>query len=170
MAKCYEETFILNGDQIKTIVTSDEQEIQRSLSSFLRPPNHHQTQVIGFDVEWSLVRSYEEEIHAKSKCSTLQLCDGHTCLIILLNHIPNFGSSFCKYVYKSLLKFLRQPNVTFVGFGIKDNLAKLEKQYGFGIRNAVELGPLAATTMRMPRLSYCGIDELAFGKNSTFRN
>ncbi|RHN81012.1 putative ribonuclease H-like domain-containing protein [Medicago truncatula] len=52
------------------------------------------------------------------------------------------------------------PNVTFVGVGIKDNVAKLETYYGIGCRNAVELGPLAATVMRKPRLSFCGVDEL----------
>jgi hypothetical protein len=165
MAKCYEETYELNGDQINTIVTSNEKEIEQNLSYFLHPPNQHQTKVIGFDVEWSLVRSSEVAFYAESKCATLQLCDGHTCLIIQLNRIPNFDYSCYNYVYKSLLKFLRQPNVTFVGFGIKDNLAKLEKQFGFGIRNAVELGPLAATAMRMPRLSYCGVDELSIVVN-----
>jgi hypothetical protein len=47
-----------------------------------------------------------------------------------------------------------------VGFGINDNVAKLEKNYGFGCRNAVELGPLAATLMKKPCLRYYGVDEL----------
>ncbi|MCI28722.1 eerner syndrome ATP-dependent helicase, partial [Trifolium medium] len=58
--------------------------------------------------------------------------------------------------------FLSMPDYIFVGVGIKKNLAKLEKLYGIGCRNAVELGPLAATLMIDPRLSYCGVDELAF--------
>ncbi|MCI72483.1 polynucleotidyl ribonuclease H-like superfamily protein, partial [Trifolium medium] len=49
----------------------------------------------------------------------------------------------------------------FVGIGIEDNLAFLEKEHGIGFRSAVELGPLAATLMKMPHLSYCGVDELA---------
>jgi hypothetical protein len=61
--------------------------------------------------------------------------------------------------------FFPDPNITFVGVGIKENLAKLEKYYGIGCRNAVELGPLAATVMNMPRLSMCGVDELAFVVN-----
>jgi hypothetical protein len=44
----------------------------------------------------------------------------------------------------------------------KENFAKLEKQYGFGCRNAVEVGPLAASVMNSPRLSLCGVDELAY--------
>ncbi|WJX19820.1 hypothetical protein P8452_09454 [Trifolium repens] len=54
------------------------------------------------------------------------------------------------------------PNYTFVGCSIKDNLAFLEKEHGIVFRNAVELGPLAASIMKMPHLSYCGVDELAF--------
>lgn len=58
------------------------------------------------------------------------------------------------------------PDYTFVGVGIKDKLVKLEKQCGIGyIINAFELGPLAATVMDMPRLSFCGLDELAFVVN-----
>ncbi|KAJ1440351.1 Ribonuclease H-like superfamily [Sesbania bispinosa] len=52
------------------------------------------------------------------------------------------------------------PDFTFVGVGIKDNLAKLEKDYGFGCKNAVELGPLAAAVKEMHNLSVCGVDEL----------
>ncbi|MCI88017.1 werner syndrome ATP-dependent helicase, partial [Trifolium medium] len=40
------------------------------------------------------------------------------------------------------------------------NVAKLEKHYGFGCRNAVELAPLAASIFKKPRLSYCGVDEV----------
>ncbi|MCH92780.1 werner syndrome-like exonuclease-like, partial [Trifolium medium] len=66
----------------------------------------------------------------------------------------------------SLLNFLRQPNYTFVGCGIKDNFANLEKHYyGIGCKNAVELGTLAATIMDEPHLRFCGVDELAFEVN-----
>ncbi|PNX58125.1 werner syndrome ATP-dependent helicase, partial [Trifolium pratense] len=68
-------------------------------------------------------------------------------------------------VPRSLVNFLRLPNYTFVGFGIKDNVVNLEKKYGFGCRNAVELGPLAASVMKRPSLSYCGVDELLFKVN-----
>jgi hypothetical protein len=54
------------------------------------------------------------------------------------------------------------PNYTFVGCSIKDNLAFFEKEHGIVFRNVVELGPLAASIMKMPHLSYCGFDELAF--------
>ncbi|MCI93738.1 werner syndrome ATP-dependent helicase, partial [Trifolium medium] len=53
------------------------------------------------------------------------------------------------------------PDYTLVVVGITDSLVKLEKEYGIRCRNAVELGPLAATVMKMPRLSFCGVDQLA---------
>jgi hypothetical protein len=84
----------------------------------------------------------------------VQLCDGDSCLIVLLSDQIT--------VPPSLVNFLRLPNYSFVGFGIKDNVAKLEKNFGFGCRNAIELGPLAASVMKKPRLSYRGVDELLF--------
>ncbi|KAK2403433.1 hypothetical protein P8452_09444 [Trifolium repens] len=155
-------SFDLNGVQIKTRATSDEKEIEKHLLSFLHPSNNHRTKVIGFDAEWLLFDATEPETITKSKCATIQLCDGHTCLIIQLNHFNSFESWYYDSVHKSLLNFLRLPNFTFVGVGIKENLAKLEKQYGFGCRNAVELGPLVASVMNSPRLSLCGVDELAY--------
>ncbi|WJX13548.1 hypothetical protein P8452_03927 [Trifolium repens] len=158
----YVGSFELNGVQIKTRATSDEKEVEKHLSSFLRSSNNHRTKVIGFDAEWLLFDGTEPETITKSKCATIQLCDGHTCLIIQLNHFNSFESWYYDSVHKSLLNFLRLPNFTFVGVGIKENLAKLEMQYGFGCRNAVELGPLAASVMNSPRLSFCGVDELAY--------
>ncbi|GAU36405.1 hypothetical protein TSUD_38730 [Trifolium subterraneum] len=162
------ETFELNGEQIKTTITNDAKEMAKHISYFLRPSINHQTKVIGFDAEWFLYPTWHLKLgtDAGTSCATIQLCDGNSCLIIQLNHL---GSMFDRWrndmAYNALLNFLRLPNITFVGVGIKENFSKLEKQYGIVCRNVVELGPLAATAMRMPRLSYCGVDELAFVVN-----
>nr|KYP56159.1 hypothetical protein KK1_002396 [Cajanus cajan] len=114
--------------------------------------------VIGFDTEWCLSNEDDDsEVNSTIKCATLHLCDENTCLIIQLLHL--------KSIPVSLLNFLRLPDYTFVGVGIKENLDKLEKHYGIRCRNAVELGPLAASVLKMPRLSACGIDELALVVN-----
>jgi len=118
-----------------------------------RSNSNHKTKVIGFDTEW-LANNPDVSSRSSSKCSTVQLCDGYFCLIIQLSHFVT--------VLESLVNFLSQPNYMFVGFGIKDNVAKLEKNYGFECRNRVELAPLAATAMKRPRLSYCVVDELAY--------
>ncbi|CAJ2669944.1 unnamed protein product [Trifolium pratense] len=164
-------SFELNGMQIKTTVTNEAIVINERIMSFLQPTNDHGTKVIGFDFEWHPITYFEsartnpQTTHgsADRNCpppsqaspATFQLCDGNSCLIIYTrpkSKIP-----------LSLLNFLRQPNYTFVGCGIKDNFAKLEKHfYGIGCRNAVELGTLAATIMDEPHLRFCGVDELAF--------
>ncbi|XVF72770.1 hypothetical protein PTKIN_Ptkin12aG0147400 [Pterospermum kingtungense] len=56
---------------------------------------------------------------------------------------------------KSLLNFV------FVGIGIKQTVARLEREYGLSCKNVVELGELAASVMQMPQLAACGVDFLA---------
>ncbi|XWS36082.1 hypothetical protein CRYUN_Cryun20dG0053400 [Craigia yunnanensis] len=84
----------------------------------------------------------------KSRVAILQLCDGDTCLIIQL--------PFLVSIPKSLHNFLQLPDFAFVGIGINETLAYLEKEYGLGCKNAVELGQLAASVMAMPHLAACG--------------
>jgi hypothetical protein len=140
----YVESFNLKGVSIKTILTDEF--TYGDLLGFFRPVNDCKTKVFGFDAEW-LVKPDE----SACRCAII-LCDGDSCLIV----------HFSTHVPESIVNFLHRPNYTFVGFGIKENVARLEKKYGFGCRNAVELGPLAATLMKKPLLSYCGVDELAF--------
>jgi hypothetical protein len=151
-------SFELNGVQIKTTVTEEGKVIDEHISSFLHPTDNHGTKVIGFDLEWHPFSCFDSKRLCRTpppSPATFQLCDGNSCLIVYTQ--PN-----CM-VPLSLLNFLRQPNYTFVGCGIKDNLANLEKQfYGIGCKNAVELGTLAATLMDEPHLRFCGVDELAF--------
>jgi Na+-transporting methylmalonyl-CoA/oxaloacetate decarboxylase beta subunit len=156
----YEETFEVNRVQIRTTVTADVKEIEKHLSSFRCPSNNHLTNVVGFDVEWFLAIGNGNEI--ESKCATMQFFNGNSCLIIQFYCLARFiGGCSDDLAHKSLLNFFQQPNFIFVGVGIKENFVKLEKLYGFRCRNAVELGPFAATVMTRPHLSYCGVDELA---------
>jgi hypothetical protein len=141
----------LNGLEIKTTLTDEEKTIEEHVSSFFLWTDDYGTKVFGFDVEWPV--EYNDRTNYLFKRANFQLCDGNSCLIICLPF------SF-EVVPKSLHNFLRMPNYTFIG--IQDNLTFLEKEHGIVFRNAVELGPLAASIMKMPHLSYCGVDELAF--------
>ncbi|CAJ2629022.1 werner syndrome-like exonuclease-like protein [Trifolium pratense] len=151
------ETFNLNFTSIKTTVTCKRDVVDDHISAFLRSQSgfYNKTKVFGFDTEWLVHNPGASAI--SSKCAALHLFYGNACLIILLSRF--------EIVPQSLVNFLRHPNFTFVGFGINDNVAKLEKNYGFGCKNAVELGPLAATVMKRPRLSYFGVDELLLAVN-----
>ncbi|RHN81013.1 putative ribonuclease H-like domain-containing protein [Medicago truncatula] len=153
------EKFQLNGVLIETTVTNKQKVIDDILWSFLHPENYKGPKVIGFDIELSMCENKvsEEETNFETECAILNLCNGHSCLIIQLCHLDSFPTS--------LLNFLRLPDYTFVGVGINHNLAKLEKEYGVRCRNAVELGPLAASVRKMPSLSFCGVDELAVAVN-----
>ncbi|EOX95324.1 hypothetical protein QUC31_004972 [Theobroma cacao] len=96
-------------------------------------------------------RTVKEVSDMKSRVAILQLCGGVTCLVIQLPSLDSMPIS---------LNFLQLPDLAFVGIGIKETLAKLEKEYGLGCNNAVELGPLAAGVMQMPYLAACGVDFL----------
>ncbi|XP_058741330.1 uncharacterized protein LOC131613699 [Vicia villosa] len=147
----------LNGEEIKTTITNEWKVIDDHIWSFLHPTDSYRTKVIGFDIEWRPTLSLDYDATSSrtwTRPATLQLCDGHSCLIVELP--PKFDVPF------ALRNFLRQPNYTFVGYGIKDNFVSLERHCGIGCKNAVELGTLAATLMNAPQLSFCGVDELAF--------
>ncbi|CAL9071955.1 unnamed protein product [Musa textilis] len=66
----------------------------------------------------------------------LQLCSGTQCLVVQLHLLD--------YIPEELAGFLADPAVVFVGVGITSDVLKLREDYGWGVRNAVELAPLAA--------------------------
>ncbi|KAK8565556.1 hypothetical protein V6N13_020653 [Hibiscus sabdariffa] len=147
---CHIRDFLSNRDNVWKVVGLD---IERT---FLE--DSHETEDRREGSRWSNKNMNERNVavadsEMKSRVAILQLCDGVTCLIIQLpglNFMPN-----------SLLNFLQLPDFTFVGIGIKDTVAKLEREHGLGCKNAVELGQLAAGVMQMPHLAACGLDVLA---------
>ncbi|CAL8130147.1 unnamed protein product [Prunus armeniaca] len=94
----------------------------------------NEKKVIGLDTEWTFVHDSldsDSETPSKTKLAILTLCDGDCCLIVQLPYLDSAP--------RSLLNFLRLPDYTFVGIGIRENIAKLEKEYGFGCKNAFDL-------------------------------
>ncbi|XP_042502929.1 uncharacterized protein LOC122080111 [Macadamia integrifolia] len=103
--------------------------------------------VVGLDIECTTVESTR-------KVSILKLASGNFCLIIrLLNlgTIPQF-----------LFNFLRIPDISFVGVGIKENFDLLERDYGLQCRNMVDLKTLAASVLDDRRLVGYGLVDLAY--------
>ncbi|KAI3446547.1 hypothetical protein Pfo_029137 [Paulownia fortunei] len=106
--------------------------------------------IVGLDVEWRPNFSR----HVNNPVATLQLCVGRRCLIYQLIHCPSIPSS--------LINFLANPNYTFVGIGIKEDLEKLEEDYEFGFNtNTVDLRNLAADEYGMRELKSAGLKGLS---------
>jgi hypothetical protein len=93
--------------------------VDAHIPHFLSNP-YNRFNILGFDTEWHFP---DTQAATASRCATLHLGDGKSCRIIQL-------SCLGRVILESLVNFLRLPNYTFVGFGIKDNVAKLEKYYG----------------------------------------
>ncbi|GFP85640.1 werner syndrome-like exonuclease, partial [Phtheirospermum japonicum] len=90
---------------------------------------------VGLDIEWR--PSFKRYIN--NPAATLQLCVDRRCLIFQLIHASS--------IPKLLVDFPANPNHTFIGIGIDQNLnlEKLEEDYEFGFRtNTVDLRGLAA--------------------------
>ncbi|KAK6127203.1 hypothetical protein DH2020_039046 [Rehmannia glutinosa] len=139
------------GDSILTTVTHDPAIVSQWISdveSIHRRRLHHL--VVGLDIEWR--PSFNRYIN--NPAATLQLCVGRRCLIYQLIHSPSIPSS--------LIGFLANPNYTFVGIAIDQDLEKLEEDYEFGFNtNTVDLRSLAADRYGNTELKRAGLKSLA---------
>ncbi|PIN25644.1 DNA helicase [Handroanthus impetiginosus] len=109
------ESVLFFGDSIITTVTHNDAIASRWISDVEFIHRHHlQRLIVGLDVEWR--SSYYGYI--SNPVATLQLSVGDRCLIFQLIH--------CSSIPSSLVNFLANPNYTFVGVGIKQDLEKLE--------------------------------------------
>ncbi|XP_043689396.1 Werner Syndrome-like exonuclease [Telopea speciosissima] len=110
--------------------------------------NDHKQLVVGLDVEWRPSFSRRVEY----KVAILQLCVEHTCLefqLLYVDHIPN-----------SLIDFLKNPNLRFVGVGIEGDVERLLEDHELNVLNNLDLRSLAAKRLSMPELRSSGLKEL----------
>ncbi|XP_047326838.1 Werner Syndrome-like exonuclease [Impatiens glandulifera] len=106
--------------------------------------------IIGLDVEW---RPMFGRHSPYSPVATIQLCIGHRCLI--------FQLIYASYIPDSLIEFLNNPNYTFVGVGIENDVKKLENDYQLGIEpSIVDLAELAADRCDDDEFLYAGLKKL----------
>ncbi|TXG66125.1 hypothetical protein EZV62_007400 [Acer yangbiense] len=108
--------------------------------------------IIGFDTQWSYVSGKDYKM--ETQIVQLKLCNGSFCLIVNPRDVgqvmlENLGRFFC---YKDII---------FAGVHIEKDIFMLQKQYRFEVRNFVDLSQLAAKVFNRPRLSVCGVRELA---------
>ncbi|KAK3023321.1 hypothetical protein RJ639_043508 [Escallonia herrerae] len=83
--------------------------------------------VVGLDVEWRPhpIRSMS------NKSATLQLCVDDKCLILQLFYMDD--------IPHSLKRFLMDPNFTFVGIGVGDDITKLKNEYGLECARSADI-------------------------------
>ncbi|KAK3197829.1 hypothetical protein Dsin_021244 [Dipteronia sinensis] len=109
--------------------------------------------VIGFDTEWSYLPTGKDD-KMETRIVLLRFCSRTSCLIVKLTDDHR--------VLEKLGSFLCNKDIVFAGVHIQKDLDKLQKQYGFEVRNFMDLNQLAAVREKYKfRLSLCGVRELA---------
>ncbi|KAK6120439.1 hypothetical protein DH2020_045817 [Rehmannia glutinosa] len=137
------------GDNIFTTVTHDPAIVSNWIST-VKSVNRG-TLIVGLDVEW---RPCFIANRQRNPVATIQICVGNRCLIYQIIHSP--------FIPQSLTDFLSDDNCTFVGVGVKQDLEKLNEDYGIGSHaRAMELGWLAADVYDRKGLKYAGLKQLA---------
>ncbi|XP_061361258.1 3'-5' exonuclease-like [Gastrolobium bilobum] len=137
---------------IHTLLTSVPSMVDSWLSEIRRLHSNHLLRhrlIVGLDVEWRP----NTHRNMKNPVATLQLCVGRRCLIFQILHAP--------YIPNSLVSFLGNVNITFVGVGIEEDAEKLLEDYSLHVNNLVELGTLAADMLDDPELKRAGLKTLA---------
>ncbi|KAI3974748.1 hypothetical protein MKX01_037544 [Papaver californicum] len=89
--------------------------------------------IVGLDIEW--VRLHETS--QRYVVAVLQLCLAHQCLIF------QFLGRDKEQVPESLVEFLNDERIVFVGAGIDQDARKLWVDYGLNVARSEDLGSLA---------------------------
>ncbi|KAL3651362.1 hypothetical protein CASFOL_004364 [Castilleja foliolosa] len=105
--------------------------------------------IVGLDVEW---RPHPIS-HMSNKSATLQLCIDNKCLILQLFYMDEIPGS--------ITGFLMNPNFTFVGIEVGDDVMKLKNEYGLDCSSHADVRAVAKE--KWPgRFSRPGLKDLAY--------
>lgn len=105
--------------------------------------------VVGLDNEWKPNFSR----YTNNKLATLQLCIDNTCLIVQLFYLDE--------IPQTLKKFLANPNFTFVGVEVGEDILKLKNEYGLVCYNQADIRDVAKKKWPC-RYSRPGLKDLAY--------
>ncbi|KAL8064706.1 hypothetical protein ABFX02_01G108600 [Erythranthe guttata] len=135
------------GTRIETTVTDKAatatEWVREIMAEYGRRPT-----AVGLDVEW-LPHPIR---HMSNKSATLQLCIDKKCLILQLFYMDE--------IPQSIKSFLLNPNFTFVGIEVEDDVTKLKNEYGLDCARNMDVR--AAAKNRWPgRFSRPGLKDLA---------
>jgi len=140
----YDVTF--DTHTIHTLLTSDPSLVHSWISTNVRA--NPTGLLVGLDIEWRP----NTQRNMQNPVATLQLCLGPHCLIFQILHSPS--------IPPSLVSFLADPNVTFLGVGIEEDAEKLLEDYNLHVVNIRDLRSLAAQKLGDRELNRAGIKSL----------
>lgn len=137
--------------QTKSIDVGPSTDISPYLSLLREDSITNSNRAVIFDVHW------ETSTKASSWClSSAKLSTRNLCLLLKLPDPPFHHDNL-----NDLYRFFASKFVTFVGVQIEEDLNLLRENHGLVIRNAVEVGKLAAEARGTLLLEYLGTRELA---------
>lgn len=121
--------FRFGCNKIKTTIATNQEQVDEAVKA-LMSNNGNYKRLIGLDI----ITKRDPSTNS-SKAMLLQLGDGIQCVIIRLHCFDTLP--------ESLYNFLSVPAFTFSGFGIKNTLSILKKDYGLLCKNTLEVGQSA---------------------------
>ncbi|KAJ1285286.1 hypothetical protein BS78_03G269000 [Paspalum vaginatum] len=136
-----------DDDYIDTTLTNSGNVVDWWVSETYRAHRRDGGHLAGLDVEWRPGR-------VPGPVAVLQICVDHRCLIFQILHAD--------FVPGSLSCFLADRQFTFVGVGIREDIAKLQSGYGLRVASAVDLRGIAARTLGNPELLRKGLKALVW--------
>lgn len=140
--------------QTKAIDVGSSTDISPYLSLLREDSILNGNRAVIFDVYWDVGFLKPETKKSGWTLSSVKLSTKNLCLFLRL---PNpFHDNL-----KDLYRFFASKFVTFVGVQIEEDLTLLEENHGLVIRNAIEIGKLAAKAEGTLLLEYLGTRELA---------
>ncbi|KAK6124881.1 hypothetical protein DH2020_041367 [Rehmannia glutinosa] len=138
-----------DDDEIETLVTHDASMVKSWIGNV---EYSHQCRlhrlIVGLDVEWrpNFTDSCDHPV------ATLQLSVGNSCLIFQILHATR--------IPRRLREFLGDPDYTFVGVGIKNDVEMLWDDYGLEVANKRDLRSWAAVELERKELRKFGLKAL----------
>ncbi|KAL5543072.1 hypothetical protein UlMin_010782 [Ulmus minor] len=142
-----------HGDCIKTIVTTHPKIIdQWVLETYNLHGSELHNLLVGLDTEWRLIENNSSKRKIVYQVALLQLCVHNRCLIL--------QNSPCEFP-RSLVDFLGNPHIRFVGVGVGQDAKMLRKDWHLCVERAEDVGFVAAERYNDKMCKNMGLKDLA---------
>ncbi|OIW05283.1 hypothetical protein TanjilG_03672 [Lupinus angustifolius] len=140
---------IVHSHTIRTVVTTSSLKLDSWIADTLSIPSPFHSIIVGFDVEWNP----NTTTAARNPIATIQFYTDERCMIFQILHAP--------FIPRSLVRFLINPYVTFVGIGIVDDVIKLREDYGLNVSGVIDVREFAAEELNEKELKNAGIKTMS---------